>query len=129
MLSAVNASVTITLFKYNITHFNSVATEQLIMLLMLAIAYFILAKVFKERILHVFCKPLLVTEAVSLGGSGLLTSFAYACIPASMAITISRSLSVFWSVVFGKAYLEEIHLIPKLIGCVVVVPGIFLLAR
>lgn len=128
-LSAVNAAVTISLFKYNITHYNSVATEQVITMFFLAAVCFVLAKIAKERISVVFRRPLLAVEGSALGGAGLLDAFAYMFIPASVAVTMIRALSVFWSIVFGKAYFKETHFVPKLVGCVVIVIGIALLAR
>jgi drug/metabolite transporter (DMT)-like permease len=128
-LSAVNASITITLFKYNITHYNSVATEQIVTMFVLAIVFFILAHAAKERVWLVFRKPLLAIEGSALGGAGLLEAFAYMFIPASVAVTMVRALSVFWSIIFGKAYFKETHFLPKVIGCAVIIIGITLLAR
>ncbi len=128
-LSAVNAAVTITLFKYNITHHNSVATEQTIVMACMALVFLLLAIRAKERLFQAFRHPLLVAEGSSLGGAGLLDAFAYTFVPASVAITMIRALSVFWSIVFGKAYFKEAHFVPKLVGCVVIILGIVLLTR
>jgi drug/metabolite transporter (DMT)-like permease len=128
-LSAVNAAVTISLFKYNITHYNSVATEQIITMFFMMVVCLVLAFAFKERILHAFRRPILAAEGAALGGGGLLDAFAYQFIPASVAVTMIRALSVFWSIIFGKAYFKETHFIPKLMGCAVIVLGIALLAR
>lgn len=128
-LSAVNASITISLFKYNISHYNSVATEQLITMFVLTIACFAMATLARERIWSIFRRPVMAIEGTALGGSGLLDAFAYMFVPASVAVTMIRAMSVFWSIIFGKAYFKETHLIPKLVGCVVIVLGIMLLAR
>jgi drug/metabolite transporter (DMT)-like permease len=128
-LSAVNAAITISLFKFNITHYNSVATEQVIVLFCMSLVFLILARIKRESVIKTFRHPLLAAEGVSLGGAGLLDSFAYTFIPASVAVTMIRALSVFWSIVFGKAYFKETHFVPKLAGCIVIVLGIILLAR
>jgi drug/metabolite transporter (DMT)-like permease len=128
-LSAVNAAITISLFKFNITHYNSVATEQIIVLFFMTLVFLLLASIKRESVMKAFRHPLLAAEGASLSGAGLLDSFAYTFVPASVAITMIRALSVFWSIVFGKAYFKETHFVPKLVGCVVIVLGIILLAR
>lgn len=129
VFSAVNAVITISLFKYHITHFNSVVGEQLIIYSIVMIYFFIAAHYFaKENPLQFFKKPVFLFQSLSHGlGSGL-ESFAYSFAPASIILAAKRSSGVLWSMLSGQVYFHEKHLVMKLIAFAVLVVGIILLA-
>ncbi len=129
LLSAVNAVLTISLYKYNITHFNSVAAEQIIILLGLVIFLFIMAKRQGENPIALFRKPVPMAQSAAFGSGGILEAFAFSFVPASIATTFARALGVFWSVIFGRTYFKETHFVAKLFGCAAIVGGLVLLAR
>lgn len=115
LFSALNAVITISLFKYNISHYNSIAAEQLGILSILAL-YAIIGRyvsnepspfhlVIRDR--QVFWQVL----AESIGG--VLQSFAFLFLPPSILIAVKRSTSVFWSLVSGHFVFHERHFLWK----------------
>lgn len=129
VLSSVNAVLTISLYKYDITHFNSVAAEQIIILLGLVIFLFAMAKREGENPIALFRKPVPMAQSAAFGSGGILDAFALSYVPASIGTTFIRALGVFWCVIFGRAYFKETHFVAKLFGCAAIVGGLVLLAR
>lgn len=129
IFTAVNAVLTISLYKYNITHFNSVEAELLISMIVLLTYFFCMAvfiardNPFKQLLHRAFFTQFL------LGGIGyIVLSFSYLFAPASVITAGKRALGVLWAVVSGHAYFHEKHLLVKLAGVVLTVVGISLLA-
>ncbi len=129
LLSAVNAAITISIFKFSITHYNSIPTEQFLITGGLLTFVYIMARRDGEYPLRLFRQPMLAGQSAAFGTGSLLAALAYQWLPASIATTFSRALDVIWSIVFGKAYFKEAHLATKLIGCAIIVVGLVLLAR
>jgi hypothetical protein len=127
--TAVLAVATITLYKYDITHYNSVAAEQtivyLILMTFLANMAFFKAKenpfAFLKQKIYFFQTLINVIPS-------LANSYAYAFAPASIILSAYRSSAVFWTVVSGKVYFKEEHLFIKLVCLSLLVGGIILLA-
>ena len=129
LITAVLPVATISLYKYDITHYNSVAAEQTIIILVLIVYLWLMAhykakenpfSFFKEKI---YCYLSLANAAPSF-----LIGYAYAFAPASVILSAFRSSSVFWSVVSGKAYFKEKHLLIKILCLALLIGGIILLA-
>jgi drug/metabolite transporter (DMT)-like permease len=130
IFTAINAVITISLYKYDITHYNSVAAEQLLIKIILLIFFFIFAKMkSKENPLKFLTKPIFFIQSISIGFSGIFTSYAYGFAPASVILTAERSFGVFWSLITGKAYFKEKHLLLKILIFLLVFVGLFLLAK
>ncbi len=129
LLTAVLAVVTISLYKYDITHYNSVAAEQIIIYLFL-IPYLWLMAFFKakENPFSFFRQKIYCYLSLANLAPALLISYAYAFAPASIILSAYRSSSVFWSMVSGKVYFKEAHLLIKAICLILLVGGIILLA-
>lgn len=128
VFTTINAVITISLFKYNITHFNSVEAEQVITHIVLMIylfcgAYFIA----RENPLAFFGRPIFLTQSVTSGSGSVLASFAYVFAPASVITAATRSFAVFWALLAGNIYFHEKHLILKIASLMLVVLGIILL--
>ncbi len=126
--STVNAVITISLYKYNITHFNSVAGEQITLLLILLIYCFFMALlVARENPLRFAIKPIYLFQTAIMGIGDALTSFAYLFASASIITTSKRALSVLWSILSGNVYFKEKHIVVKAIGFVIIALGLFLI--
>ena len=127
IFSTVNAVVTISLYKYNITHFNSVSAQQIITLVPLLIFLFIMAKwkLRENPLRYVFRKDLLI-QSLSRGVGGLLVSVAYLYAPASVITSGRRGVAVLFSIISGNKIFHEKHLVIKLISFVGVVAGLIL---
>ncbi len=128
-ITAVNAVATLSLYKYDITHFNSVEAEQGIIALIL-IAYFgwfAFARA-KENPFRLLGKPLVAFQSLSNGGASILEGFSYAFAPASLILAVERSSSVFWSVISGNIYFHERSAIQKAVFASVLAVGFWLIA-
>jgi hypothetical protein len=115
VFSAVNPVLAITIYKYDITNFNSVVAEQVFIYIILTIYLFLLLK-FKtrEKISKFIFKPVSLTEALSMAFGGLLSSYAYLYAAPSIIITARRASGILWSSLSGLLYFKEDHKKQKL---------------
>jgi len=129
LISAVLAVITIALYKYDITYYNSVAAEQtiiyIILLAFLSGLAFFKAKenpfsFFRQK---TFCFLSLINIVPSF-----LNSYAYTFAPASVILSAYRSSAVFWSMISGKVYFKEKHFLIKMLYLTLLIIGIVLLA-
>jgi len=128
LFTAVNAAVTISLFKYDITHFNSVASEQSIVSLVLVLYFFILAVVrAHENPIHLLFKPVFFVQAVSGGLASVFSSYAYSFAPASIITAAGRAFSVLFATLSGKLYFKERGFVIKLLLFCAIAGGLVLL--
>lgn len=130
LLTALNAVVTLSFFKYDITYFNSVETEQFLVTVA-ALVYFFIAAYFrsKENPFLFFRKPIFLVQSISDGAGGIVQSFAYAFAPASVILAAARSSAVLWSVLSGNRYFREQHLLLKIGLLLITMAGLVLLTR
>ncbi len=129
LVSAILPVASLSLYKYDITHYNSVAAEQMIIHLFL-IAYFWLMAFFiiKENPFHFFKQKIFWYLSLANLAPSFLISYAYAFAPASVILSANRSSSVFWAVVSGKAYFKEKHILIKAACLMLLVSGLVFLA-
>ncbi len=129
LFTAVGAVATISLYKYNITHFNSVVAEQFLSHLVLLV-YFSFLSVHKkhEHPLLKLKKPLLLGQSFAAALASTLASFAYLYAPASVITSAKRSTAIMWSLISGRKIFHEKHILIKLVGFVILSVGIVLLA-
>lgn len=126
-LTALNAVVTISLYKYDISHYNSVAGEQVIVTAIL-LAYFIVMSLRAgQKPWRFLWRPIPGLQSFSSGAGGVLEGFAYKYAPASIILTLKRALGVLWSILFGNAYFKEKHLRHKLVALGLIVVGLYLI--
>lgn len=129
LLSTVNAVFTLSLFKYNITHFNSVEVEQSIVQLILLVYFAIMVRrTSGENPLALFRKTLFLFQSASQAAAGVLISFGYPFIPASVATGVERTTAVLFSVVSGHRYFDEQKLVQKLLALLLLIVGFAFLA-
>ena len=114
LASSVNAVATISLYKYDVSHFNSVESEQGIVCLVLVLYFFILAAYVKrENPLGFLANPAFVAQTVSSGLSNAAASFAILFAPASVITAALRAFSVLFSILSGRFYFHERKFILK----------------
>jgi hypothetical protein len=130
LFSAVNAVATISLYKYDITHFNSVAAEQIVILGVLLAYFFMAARVVaKEHPLKLLARKEFAAQSATFGVGSFIESFAYAFAPASVILSAKRSFGVLWSILTGNRLFKEKRFGLKLLMCLMVTAGIVLLIR
>lgn len=130
ILSTVNGAATLTLFKYNITHFNTVEGEQFAMYTVLMIYLIISAwKLHRERPWQLLKKPIFAAQSATYGAGIVLDSFAYTFAAASIITVMKRALSVLWSVLAGHFVFKEQSLLVKLLCFAIAAFGIILLTK
>jgi len=128
LFSTVNAVFTVSLLKYNISHFNSVAAEQIMIQGSLLLFFIILAFTLgRENPFRLITKPVFSGQTASVGLATVLESFAYNYAPASIIMTAKRASAVFWATLAGNLYFQERHFLYKLGVFVLLAAGIVLL--
>lgn len=126
--SAILAAVAIAVYQYDIKNFNSVAAEQTISLFFLLLYFAITTYRHYRKNLFTIIKKYSLWKQSGFHGLGLLLeSFSYLFLPASLIIALKRSLAVFWSIIFGRAYFKEKHIIAKLALGMGLISGLCLL--
>jgi hypothetical protein len=129
LLSSANAATTISIYKYDITHFNSVAFEQTFYLLLLTGFFLIMARrAEKTNPLRLLKQTKYLIESLSMGVSLMLVSYGYSFEAASVVTTAKRAFTVLASIVSGNAIFKEKHLAVKLTAFVLTVGGLVMLA-
>jgi drug/metabolite transporter (DMT)-like permease len=124
LFTAINAVFTISLYKYDITHFNSVEAEQSLINFILLFYFFFTAILFaKENPLRLFFKPIFFAQSATDGIGCMLIAFAYKFAPASIIVSVIRSSSIFWALVTGRNYFHEKHIIMKIIVLLLLIAG------
>ena len=128
LFSSINAVATISLFKYNITHFNSVEAEQTIIIAILLFYLFFCAKFFaKENPIKFFKKPMFFLQSASSGVGTVAASFAFLFAPASVITAAKRSFTIIWSWLSGSVYFHEGHVAIKFFAMSFLILGVILL--
>lgn len=129
IFSSVNAVITISLFKYNITYFNSVVADQLIVYVFTLIIFTLVALTrAHENPFGFLTKPQFLLQSMAVGIGGILDSFAYNYGAASVITAAKRVMSIFWSVVSGGLYFKEEKIFFKACIFVLLVVGICFLS-
>lgn len=130
LFSAFNAVATISLYKYLITHYNSVAGQQIPMFLIVLVFLYIMARVVsKQDPFKYLLRREFLAQSVSRGLSGAFISFAYVYAPASVITSAKRGLAVLLSIVSGRAYFHEKHFVIKVVAFVLVLVGLVFLGH
>lgn len=128
-VGSVLSVATISLYQYNITHYNSVAAEQLMMLFALEV-YLFVATIWltKKNPLRHLKRPRVFAHSFAAGVQSILTSYAYLYAPATIIVTAKRTSAILWAVLSGHRFYKERNLGKKLIGLGVISTGLVLLA-
>ena len=125
--ASVNAVITISLYKYSITHYNSLELDQFIMYIGL-VTYFAFRLIHKgESPFSVLREGMFSAQSLSMACHIPLMSYAYGLLPASVVAASKRGLAVLGSVMSGSLYFHEKHLILKVLACVLIGTAFLLL--
>ncbi|OGL73881.1 hypothetical protein A3C96_01395 [Candidatus Uhrbacteria bacterium RIFCSPHIGHO2_02_FULL_60_10] len=129
VFTAINAAVTISIYKWHITKWNSVAAEQLVLHVFIA-AYFLFGAVRlrRENPFRLLRNRTALAQTGSYAFGSFLEGFAYQYAPASIILAAKRSFAVLWSILAGNRVFHEKRLVLKLITFIMVAAGIVLLA-
>lgn len=127
LVSAINAVVTLSLFKYDISHFNSVEAEQSLILLANVVFFLTLALAARQNPFALLTRPVFALQVVLSGASAMLISFAYLFAPASVITAGKRSFSVLWATLSGNIYFGEDRALIKLVCFALISTGIIML--
>ena len=128
LFTALNAVVTISLYKYNITHFNSVATEQSIVTWAIVIYFLFLSFVVAKQNPFKLLRYRRYYMQFFMGTIDSITiSFAYLFAPASVITSAKRALSILFAIGAGNFYFGEKHVLLKLTCFVLVAGGVVML--
>ena len=115
VLSTINAVFTISLYKYDITHFNSIVGEQLVMYTILLISFFIFDRIkFKENPMSFLNKRIFLVQSLAIWIGGIIQDFAYYYGAASIITTAKRWLAIIRSMITGKIYFKEKHVMVRI---------------
>lgn len=128
-ISAGNAVTTISLYKYHISNFNSVAAEQTIFLVLLIVFFLVMSwRSERARPWRLLWRRPFVWQSAACGLGVGLASLAYLFAAASVITAAKRSFEVLAAIVSGNVYFREKNLLVKLAVFVLIVAGLFLLA-
>ena len=124
LFTGINAVICISLYKYDISNFNSVIGEQVVVSLFILIYLGIQMMRKREEPLASLFKFKFLAQSSAVGIGGLMVNFAYAYAPASVILAASRALSMLWSTLAGWKYFGEKNLLNKLIVCFFLIIGV-----
>jgi hypothetical protein len=121
---------TVSLYKYDITHYNSVAAEQIVVLSCAVVITYVVAALHARRSpWRLLYHPTTGTQALANGIAVALESFAYSLAPASLVMTYKRSFALLWSFVFGSVRFHEHSWRRKLTAAALMLVSVVLLTQ
>ena len=123
------APINLSLFKYDITHYNSVAAEQIIIYLCI-LSYFTVVAWFhtREKTWAYLYKSRTELQSMSNGLGSSIGVFAYTMVPASVATTFSRGTELLLAILFGNVAFHERKFGHKITGFAIVITALILVA-
>ncbi len=128
LLVAILAALDLSLYKYDISHFNSVESEQAIISLIISLYFFLTAALIRgENPLSFLREKIYMVQAGSSGVAYVVNSFAYLYAPASVIMAAFRGFSVLFSVLSGTLYFKERGFFVRASLFIVILIGLVLL--
>ncbi len=122
------AVITLSIYKYDIKHFNSVEGEQMMASLINIIFFFLMAKFKDKENPFIFLKkPIFLAQAIFSGFSSVLGGFAYLFGSPSVIVTTLRGSAILFSTLSGDFYFKEKKLSTKLALSFSIVIGLIFL--
>ncbi len=132
LLSSVLSVVTISIYKYDVSNYNTPALVQLVSSSILAFVYSMrVAFSRKDRalLLSIEKHPMLGFVFLSEATASGLLSYAYILAPASLILALSRASAVVWSLLSGVFYFHEKKVIRKVFFCSILAIGLIVMVR
>ncbi len=128
LFTAVNAVFTTLLFRYTITHGNSVEVETLISSTVIAVYFFFQARRREHRNPFIHLRnPIVAAQSAAYGASSIVLGFALLLAPTSVIMAVKRSSAVVWSALSGTAIFHERDRFVKLFSAALAAVGVALL--
>lgn len=125
---ALLAVVTSSLYKYNITHFNSPEVDQLVPHVALLFFFLVMSiRVERSHPFRLFRKPACLAQAGLLATGMLLGSLSFLYAAPSVLMTVKRAAAIFASIASGGAMFHEKRLMLKVGAGALVTVGFVLL--
>jgi drug/metabolite transporter (DMT)-like permease len=127
LVSAILPVATLSLYKYDISHFNSVEAEQIILMVILLVFFFVMALTkAKENPLVFLTRPIFFLQA-AMSGLSSIGSFAFLFAPPSVVIATLRGSAVLFSTLSGDFYFREKKPLLKLLLALGIIAGLLFL--
>ncbi len=127
--TSLNAVATISLYKYDITRFNSVEGEQIVLYAVLLLYSFLMARLAaRENPFALLARPAFLAQSAAMGVSEAAISFAYLFAPASVITAAKRATGVLFAVLSGNLYFREKRFLPKALAFAVILLGLAAIA-
>lgn len=128
LLSALIPVITISLYKYNITHYNSVEAEQalqhiILLVVLLGVAW---VRTGENLMTQIFRRDHL-TQSLAAGAASVFLSYAYLFAPASIIMAGKRAFEIIGAILSGHAMFKEKHVVLKFTSCAIIMAGIGLM--
>ena len=126
---ALISPVDLSLYKYDITHYNSVAAEQILIGLSI-MTFFIVVAWYNghERTWAYLFKRRPESQSLLFGFGSVLNTYAYKYVAASIALTFSRATEIIMAILFGNVVFHERKVGHKLAALAIVVVALLLIA-
>jgi hypothetical protein len=124
---AILGAVTTTLYKWDITHFNSVAGDQITVCAFNVLFFFIMSVKTGPSPLKLLVQRRTGIQSLANGLGLAIESFAFTFAPASVIIALKRSFALIWCILFGKEFFHEKKTRHKLYAGAFMVTGLMLL--
>jgi len=130
LFTAVNAVITISITKYNITHFNSVEGEQIAISLILLAYFFLAAKFFsRENPLAMLKNKILLGQGAANSLASIFGAFSISFGNAGIVTAASRASAVLAGIISGHNYFQEKKFGAKIWVSLGLIVGLVLLTR
>jgi hypothetical protein len=118
LFTAINAVVTLSLFKYSLTNYwNSIEIDQWIMALWTVI-FFLLYNYKKEKKLWFYLlkkEKIFWIQWILMALTSIILSYSYLYLNASEATAVKRAWEMFWSVIAWFMFFQEKHFVRKIL--------------
>lgn len=128
LFSAVLAAATLTLYKYNIEHFNSVEAEQALLHTIMFLVLLVAARWYtRESLFALLIRPPFLVQSLFSGIASVLLSYAYVFAPASIITTAKRVFEILGAITSGQMVFHEKNLAIKLFSFALIAIGLVFL--
>ena len=130
LFTAINSVITLSLFKYSITHYgNSLEIDQWIMALWTVI-FFIWYNLKKERKIGLYLlkkEKIFWIQWILMALTSIILSYSYLYLNASEATAVKRAWEMFWSVLAGFVFFQETNFIKKILFALCIILGLIVM--
>jgi hypothetical protein len=127
ILVAVLSAISAILYKWDITYYNSVAAEQIVVYTCSVAFFYFLASARGASPAKLLFRPITGMQSLADGLGLAIEAFAFSYAPASVVVALKRSMAVIWSIVFGQHYFHEHKVKKKIYAGAILAMGLALL--